>query len=234
DRERLAAADGDEEAAETAKRINDLLLPLVKGCGSERAFELLSSESLQTFGGSGYLQDYPLEQYLRDAKIDTLYEGTTAIQSMDFLFRKIIKDNGEALMAVAAEILETTADGHEELAEVRAKVQRALGDVQGIIEALQPALMGPMDGRPRDLYKAGLHSRRLLLAVGDLMVAWLLLRQAEIAQNKLDGGADDDFYRGKVAAAKFFSHEVLPRLTADRKIVEAADLTAMDVPDEAF
>ncbi|HEU5128684.1 MAG TPA: acyl-CoA dehydrogenase [Glycomyces sp.] len=234
DRERLAALDGDTEAAETAKRINDLLLPLVKGCGSERAFELLSSESLQTFGGSGYLQDYPLEQYLRDAKIDTLYEGTTAIQSMDFLFRKIIKDNGESLMAVAAEIMESAADGHEELAEVRAKVQRALGDVQGIIEALQPALMGPMDGRPRDLYKAGLHSRRLLLAVGDLVVAWLLLRQAEIAQRRLDDGADEDFYRGKVAAAKFFSREVLPRLTADRKIVEAADLTAMDLPDEAF
>lgn len=237
DQERLAAADGDEETAETAKRINDLLLPLVKGCGSERAFELLSAESLQTFGGSGYLQDYPLEQYLRDAKIDTLYEGTTAIQSLDFLFRKIVKDNGEALMAVAAEILGSTEDGHEELAEVRAKVQRALGDVQGIIEALQPALMGPMDGRPRDLYKAGLHSRRLLLAVGDLMVAWLLLRQAAIAQAKLDGGADGadgDFYRGKVAAAKFFAHEVLPRLTADRKVVEAADLTVMDLPDEAF
>ena len=140
-------------------------------------------------------------------------------------------------MAVAAEILGSTEDGHEELAEVRAKVQRALGDVQGIIEALQPALMGPMDGRPRDLYKAGLHSRRLLLAVGDLMVAWLLLRQAAIAQAKLDegaDGADGDFYRGKVAAAKFFAHEVLPRLTADRKVVEAADLTVMDLPDEAF
>ncbi|GAB3226680.1 acyl-CoA dehydrogenase [Glycomyces halotolerans] len=234
DRTYLAQTDGDEEAAEAAKRVNDLLLPLVKGCGSERAFELLGSESLQTFGGSGYLQDYPIEQYLRDAKIDSLYEGTTAIQSLDFLFRKIIKDNGEALMSVAGEIMATTEEGHAELADVRARVQRALGDVQGILEALQPALTGPMEGRPRDLYKAGLHSRRLLLAVGDLVVGWLLLRQAEVAQAKLDGGSDDDFYRGKVAVAKFFSREVLPRLTADRKIVEAADLTVMDVPDEAF
>jgi hypothetical protein len=91
-----------------------------------------------------------------------------------------------------------------------------------------------MGDEPRELYKAGLHSRRLLLAVGDLMVGWLLLRQAEVAQQKLDEGADDDFYRGKIAAAKFFSKEVLPRLTADRKVVEAADLTAMDLPDEAF
>ncbi|WP_199044287.1 acyl-CoA dehydrogenase [Glycomyces salinus] len=234
DKHHLATVDGDDEAAESAKRVNDLLLPIVKGCGSERAYELLSSESLQTFGGSGYLQDYPLEQYVRDAKIDTLYEGTTAIQSLDFLFRKIVKDNGEALMTVAGEILASTEDGHEELSDVRARVQRALGDVQGVIEALQPALMGPMEGQPRELYKTGLHSRRLLLAVGDLLVAWLLLRQAEIAQARLDGGSDDDFYRGKVAAAKFFSREVLPRLTADRKIVEAADMTAMDLPDEAF
>ncbi|MCC3764679.1 acyl-CoA dehydrogenase [Glycomyces sp. TRM65418] len=234
DKARLAEIEGDAEAAETAKRINDLLLPLVKGCGSERAYELLSSESLQTFGGSGYLQDYPLEQYVRDAKIDTLYEGTTAIQSLDFLFRKILKDNGEALMAVAGEIMESTQDGHAELEEVRGKVLRALGDVQGTIEALQPALMAAMGDEPRELYKAGLHSRRLLLAVGDLMVGWLLLRQAEVAQRKLDEGADDDFYRGKVASAKFFAKEVLPRLTADRKVVEAADLTAMDLPDEAF
>ncbi|THV26987.1 acyl-CoA dehydrogenase [Glycomyces paridis] len=234
DKARLAEIDGDEEAAETAKRINDLLLPLVKGCGSERAYDLLSSEALQTFGGSGYLQDYPLEQYVRDAKIDTLYEGTTAIQSLDFLFRKIIKDNGESLMAVAAEIMESTQDGHESLAETRGKVLRALGDVQGLLEALQPSLMGPMNGEPRELYKVGLHSRRLLLAVGDLMVGWLLLRQAEIAQSKLDAGSDDDFYRGKVAAATFFAKEVLPRLTADRKIAEAADLVAMDLPDGAF
>jgi hypothetical protein len=234
DKSRLAEIEGDEEAAETAKRINDLLLPLVKGCGSERAYELLSSESLQTFGGSGYLQDYPLEQYVRDAKIDTLYEGTTAIQSLDFLFRKILKDNGEALMAVAGEIMESTQDGHPDLEEVRGKVLRALGDVQGILEALQPALMAAMGDEPRELYKAGLHSRRLLLAVGDLLVGWLLLRQAEVAQRRLDEGADDDFYRGKVASAKFFAKEVLPRLTADRKVVEAADLTAMDLPDEAF
>jgi alkylation response protein AidB-like acyl-CoA dehydrogenase len=234
DKSRLAELDGDDEGAETAKKVNDLLLPIVKGCGSERAYEILSSESLQTFGGSGYLQDYPLEQYVRDAKIDTLYEGTTAIQSLDFLFRKILKDNGESLMVVAGEIMESTQDGHPELEAVRGKVLRALGDVQGLLEALQPALMAAMGDEPRELYKAGLHSRRLLLAVGDLLVGWLLLRQAEVAQQKLDEGADDDFYRGKIAAAKFFSKEVLPRLTADRKVVEAADLTAMDLPDEAF
>jgi hypothetical protein len=77
--------------------MSDLLLPIVKGLGSERAWVLLGTESLQTFGGSGFLQEYPLEQYVRDAKIDTLYEGTTAIQGLDFFFRKIVKDHGQSM-----------------------------------------------------------------------------------------------------------------------------------------
>ena len=83
--------------------INDLLLPIVKGVGSERASSMLA-QSLQTLGGSGFLQDYPIEQYIRDSKIDTLYEGTTAIQSLDFFFRKIIRDKGQALGFLDGEI----------------------------------------------------------------------------------------------------------------------------------
>src|SRR5690349_20321582 len=104
DRVAVARKAGDTEAAEFADKVNDLLLPLVKGCGTERAYELLSHEALQSFGGSGFLQDYPIEQYVRDAKIDSLYEGTTAIQSLDLIFRKIIRDRGAALTHVAGEI----------------------------------------------------------------------------------------------------------------------------------
>jgi alkylation response protein AidB-like acyl-CoA dehydrogenase len=81
--------------ADMANRVNDLLLPIIKGVGSERAYQYLT-ESLQTLGGSGFLQDYPIEQYIRDAKIDSLYEGTTAIQAQDFFFRKIARDKGGA------------------------------------------------------------------------------------------------------------------------------------------
>ena len=88
------------ERDEAAERLNDLLLPIVKGYGSEKSYEQLA-QSLQTFGGSGYLQEYPIEQYIRDAKIDTLYEGTTAIQGQDFFFRKIVKDGGQALAALS-------------------------------------------------------------------------------------------------------------------------------------
>ena len=98
DAAQLARAEGAPDAAAAA--MNDLLLPLVKGLGSERAYEQLT-QSLQTFGGHGYLQDYPIEQYIRDAKIDSLYEGTTAIQGMDLYFRKIVRNQGEALALAA-------------------------------------------------------------------------------------------------------------------------------------
>ena len=105
--------------------VNDLLLPIVKGFGSERSYELLGTESLQTFGGSGYLQDYPIEQYIRDAKIDTLYEGTTAIQGLDFFFRKIVRDKGQALTTLPTEIQEfAKADGGQRRAEGRARAAR--------------------------------------------------------------------------------------------------------------
>src|ERR1039457_1970566 len=101
-----------DSPAAMASRVNDLLLPIVKGVGSERSWVLLGTESLQTFGGSGFLQDCPIEQYVRDAKIDTLYEGTTAIQGMDFFFRKIVRDKGQALGWIAAQIPEfVKADG---------------------------------------------------------------------------------------------------------------------------
>src|SRR4249920_469400 len=102
----IAAATGETDAA--AAGLNDLLLPLVKGVGSERAYALLSL-SLQTFGGSGYLQDYPIEQYIRDARIDSLYEGTTAIQGLDLFFRKILRDEGRALRVLLGQIADFAA-----------------------------------------------------------------------------------------------------------------------------
>ncbi|WP_416906334.1 acyl-CoA dehydrogenase [Micromonospora echinospora] len=225
--------------ADLAARVNDLLLPLVKGVGSERAYEMLGHESLQTLGGSGYLTDYPLEQYVRDAKIDTLYEGTTAIQSLDLVFRKIAKDQGVALMALAGEIgVFVGAEADDAFAAERVALGRAVTDVQGCLGAMLEWLGAAQGGEPRQLYLVGLHSRRLLLALGDLLVGWLLLRRAEVAAGALDRGglsaADRAFYTGKVAVARFFAREVLPRLTADRKIVQAACLDLMDVPEEAF
>ena len=224
--------------ADLAHRVNDLLLPIVKGVGSERAYAALSHESLQTFGGSGFLQDYPIEQYIRDAKIDSLYEGTTAIQAQDFFFRKIVRDRGQAFAHVAGQIqqfLDTEA-GNGRLKAERALLKTAVEDVQAMTGSLTATLMSAQED-PKQLYKVGLGSVRYLMAVGDMLIGWLLLRQAEIAIAKLDEGAtgeDKSFYEGKVAVASFFAKNMLPLLTSVRVTVENVDNDIMELDEAAF
>ena len=230
----LARAAGDSEKFETMEKLNDLLLPVVKGFGSEKSWTLLGTESLQTFGGAGFTRDWPLEQYVRDAKIDTLYEGTTAIQGLDFFFRKVVKDGGRSLGLLGKEIQAFAESGgvHKEEKEALLK---ALGDLNGIIGVLVGHAMASQE-KPEEIYKVGLSTSRALMVVGDVIITWLLLRQADIAAEKLAVGAgkDTDFFTGKIASAKFFVSTVLPHITADRQIVEAADSAIMEIPESAF
>jgi alkylation response protein AidB-like acyl-CoA dehydrogenase len=233
-----AAGTADSEQAKLAERINDLLLPIVKGFGSERATQLLTAESLQTLGGSGYLQDYPIEQYIRDSKIDTLYEGTTAIQGQDLFFRKIVKDGGVALTWLAEQI-QATIDGEAgngRLKEERALLGTALSDVQGMLTAMFGHLTAAQEDMT-SLYKVAQNTSRLLLATGDLITGWLLIRQSEVALGALAGQVgekDRFFYQGKLAATRFFATQVLPRLSSERAIVENTDNALMEVPEAAF
>ncbi|MFB9927444.1 acyl-CoA dehydrogenase [Amycolatopsis halotolerans] len=235
--DQLWTGEGDEAALKLAHGINDLLLPIVKGVGSERATEQLV-QSLQTLGGSGFLQDYPIEQYIRDAKIDSLYEGTTAIQSLDFFFRKIVRDKGQALAFVAGEItkfIESEA-GNGRLKNERALLKQALEDTQGMLGSLIGYLTSSQED-PQNINKVGQHTVRLLMSVGDLLVGWKLLQGAEVALAKLDDGAsakDKPFYEGKLAVASFFAKSVLPELTSRRAIVEAADNALMEIDEAAF
>jgi alkylation response protein AidB-like acyl-CoA dehydrogenase len=232
----LQVADAQGQPDELASAMNDLLLPVVKGAGSERAYEMLT-HSLQTLGGSGFLQDYPIEQYVRDAKIDSLYEGTTAIQGMDLYFRKIVRNEGKALGSVLSQIRQFAAaeGGNGRLKAERAALARAADDVEAMVTSLHGFLVESAQ-QPSEIYRVGLNTTRLLLALGDLIIGWLLGRQAEVAQARLDDGAGADraFYEGKIAAARFFAATVLPRLAAEREIVEATTLDLMDLPEEAF
>ncbi len=232
----VAAAQG--RADEAAAGLNELLLPIVKGVGSERSYEMLTL-SLQTLGGSGFLQDYPIEQYIRDAKIDSLYEGTTGIQSLDLFFRKIIRDNGKAFGTLLAKIREFAAaeGGNGRLKAERAALAEGAAHVEAMAGAMAGFAMASAQ-QPAEIYKAGLNTTRLLMALGDLVIGWLLLTHAEIALRKLDeiaaGAADHDFYAGKVGAARFFAATVLPRLAAERKVAEETTLDLMDLPEGAF
>ena len=232
----LAAAEG--QIDEIAAGLNDLLLPVVKGVGSERSYELLTL-ALQTLGGSGFLQDYPIEQYIRDAKIDSLYEGTTGIQSLDLFFRKIVKDRGRALAALLAKVRDFAAadGGNGRLKAERAALADAAAQVEAIAAAMTGYVMASLE-QPAEIYKAGLNTTRLLLTLGDLVIGWLLATHAEIALRELDqidaDSPDRDFYAGKLAAARFFAATVLPRLAAERKVAEETTLDLMDLPEGGF
>ena len=234
----IAVKEAAGEDYEIDDRLNDLLLPIVKGYGSERSYAILGAESLQTLGGSGYLQDYPIEQYIRDAKIDTLYEGTTAIQGQDLFFRKIVRDKGQALTRLLTEVQELAKGdaGNGRLAHERELLGKGLEDVQGMVGTMVGQLTSSQEDA-RNIYKVGQNTTRLLYSLGDLVVAWLLMRQADVAITALAGPPSDRdraFYEGKVAAAQFFVRQVLPQLSAQRAIAEATDNALMDLPEEAF
>jgi alkylation response protein AidB-like acyl-CoA dehydrogenase len=241
DRVQIAEFNGEHD--ELAERVNDLLLPIVKGYGSERSWVLLGTESLQTLGGSGFLQEYPIEQYVRDAKIDTLYEGTTAIQGQDFFFRKIVKDQAKALTHINNEIdafIKSEA-GNGRLKVERELLAKALEDAGALVGTMINTLMSADEsaegGDIRNIYKVGLNTSRLLMVLGDVVCSWLLLRGAEVALEKLSGevsAADKAFYEGKVAAAQFFARQQLPKLTAEVAIAEATDLSLMELDEAAF
>ncbi len=229
----LAEEAGDADRLADMIARNDLMLPVVKGYGSEKSWTLLGTESLQTFGGSGFTQDWPLEQYVRDAKIDTLYEGTTAIQGLDFFFRKIVKDGGRAIGLLGKEIQKFAESGGSH-SEEKAALFTALGNLNGIIAVLIAHAVESQED-PEKIYLVGLNTSRCLMAVGDIITAWLLIRQADIALGKLpNAGKDTDFYTGKIASAKFFVTNFLPHIAADRVIVEATNGSIMNIPESAF
>ncbi|WP_411070840.1 acyl-CoA dehydrogenase [Streptomyces sp. cmx-4-25] len=229
-----------EAAGEDVKALhglNDLLLPIVKGYGSEKGYEQLA-QSLQTFGGSGFLQEYPIEQYIRDAKIDTLYEGTTAIQGQDFFFRKIVRDQGAALNTLSEEIKKFLAlgTGGEELAGARDALAKAAVDLEAIVGTMITDLTATGED-VKNIYKVGLNTTRLLLASGDVVVGYLLLKGATVAAEKLAAGAsgkDVAFYQGKIAAAKFFAANVLPGVSTERALAESVEGSLMDLDEAAF
>ncbi|VAV93859.1 Acyl-CoA dehydrogenase, partial [hydrothermal vent metagenome] len=216
-----------------AKR-NDLFLPLVKGYCSEKAYELLT-QSLQVLGGSGFTRDYPMEQYIRDAKIDTIYEGTTAIQSLDLFFRKILRDRSATLTTLTDEILEVVKGGHEELEAERALLGTALEDVQAHVSILIGHAMASQQ-EPTEIYKTGLHTNALLESISEAVIAWLLIQHAGIALDAIGDASESDraFYEGKIASARFFVHDALPKARLRREAAQAEDGALMTMSDTAF
>jgi alkylation response protein AidB-like acyl-CoA dehydrogenase len=231
----LARADGQGSAAAAAR--NDLLLPIVKGFCSEKAYALMA-ESLQIFGGSGYLKDYPIEQYIRDSKIDTIYEGTTTIQGIDFFFRKIRRDGGAAWSALLEEIEEDAVAAASEDDGISSALLDALDAVRSAVARLGEWADESADD-PARIHRVALHTTRVLDMHGDLLVGWLLAKQASVARGRADAGgldeADRAFYAGKIAAARQFAAERLPLLRAQRGLLEAEPTAELlELSDDSF
>jgi hypothetical protein len=188
-------------------------------------------------GGSGYTRDYPIEQYIRDAKIDTVYEGTTGIQAMDLFFRKIARDQGATLMRLAAEITETVKGGDTDdvFAKERELLGAAMDDAQGQLGIMVGHLMGAQQD-PAGMYRLGFHTNSLLDSLSELVIGWLLLRHAEIAVAALPeaSGADKPFYEGKIASARWFAKSVLPKTSLRRRLAEEESGDIMELSVDAF
>jgi hypothetical protein len=234
-----AGGAGDAHARAEWRGREDLLLPLAKGWCSERAYELLGSSVLQTFGGAGYTRDFPIEQYVRDAKIDTLYEGTTGIQALDLLWRKIVRDQGRAYGWLRAELgAAAAASGPDPVGDPLAGERGLLADAVSALDRHLGVLLGhgaaarDAGGDRSRIHLAGLHTTALLHTLAEVTAAMLLLRQADRALVLLgDGGGDYDpaWLATKVATVRWCCRHVLPQAAVRADAAEAEDGLAMNV-----
>jgi alkylation response protein AidB-like acyl-CoA dehydrogenase len=211
----------------------DLLVPLVKAYGSDQGFRICET-AIQTFGGAGYTKDYPVEQYCRDAKIFSVYEGTNHIQAMDLVGRKLGQGGGANLQAY--------------LGDVTRFVQKHGGDavlgasVKNL--ALAAEALGGTAMRLLTWFQTGgigmvpLHANRFLEMMAETTVAWMLLEGAAIALEKKKGLAaghpDVAFYDGKVAAAVYYARNVLPGVDHKAKLMADEDKSPLEITDASF
>jgi alkylation response protein AidB-like acyl-CoA dehydrogenase len=211
----------------------DLLVPLVKAYGSDQGFRVCET-AIQTYGGAGFTRDYPVEQYCRDAKIFSIYEGTNHIQAMDLVGRKLAQGGGANLQAFGADVGKFVAK-HGEHAKLGAEVKR-LGAAQAALTRSAMKLLTWF--QTGQLEMVPLVANRFLEMMAELAVAWLLLEGAVIADEKAAsvaaGHPDAAFYAGKVAAAQYYARNVLPGVEEKARQLDVEDRTALDIPDAGF
>ena len=211
----------------------DLLVPLVKAYGSDQGFRVCET-AIQTYGGVGYTKDFPVEQYCRDAKIFSIYEGTNHIQAMDLVGRKLGQGGGANLQAYLADVGQFVQkySGDATLgaaAKTLGLAQEALGgSAMRLLMWFQTGNVGMVP----------LQGNRFLEMMSETTVAWLLLEGAAIAVEKKKtvaaGHPDVAFYDGKVAAALYYARNVLPGVDFKAKLMAEEDKSPLDIPDAGF
>ncbi|MDE2343108.1 MAG: acyl-CoA dehydrogenase, partial [Betaproteobacteria bacterium] len=195
-----AHAEPDAVRRAAAQARSDLLTPIVKGFCTESGV-WAANEAIQVYGGMGYIEETGAAQYLRDARITTIYEGTTAIQANDLVGRKLLRDGGAMVRALFQEMRETLPALRE--AAVPDSVPAALERALLAAEKASAHLLSTAASRPAAVFGAGVPYLNLM---GWLVSGWLMARSAQVAARALDAGtAEPDFYRTKIVTAQFYA-----------------------------
>jgi alkylation response protein AidB-like acyl-CoA dehydrogenase len=233
DRAHVAQGKDDKLAAYHKGQV-ELLTPIVKAYASDQAFHICET-AIQTFGGAGFLKDHPVEQYCRDSKIFSIYEGTNHIQSMDLVGRKLAQAGGENFRNFLGDIGKFVA-ANAQHAQLGAEVQ-TLGKAAEQLGGLAMQLFGWSQAGGK-VALVPLVATRFLEAMSETAVAWMLLESARVAlaagEKLPEGHADLAFYTGKLHAARYYARNVLPGVFHKAKLIAAEDQSAMEIPDEAF
>ncbi len=225
---------GDKDDASAAYHLGqiNLLTPLVKAHSSDEAFRVCE-KAIQVYGGAGYLRDWPVEQYTRDSKIFSIYEGTNAIQALDLVGRKLGQGGGKNTQAFLGDIqkfIETHAE-HPVLADSVANLKKAHEAVGG---SVMQFLGWFQAGKMQNIV---LVAERFLHMMSKLAIGWLLLESATIAMDKLantQSDAERAFYEGKKYAAIYYAMNIVPEVVGDARTLRVCDPSAVEIPDEAF
>jgi hypothetical protein len=228
----LAHLSDDEKERKNNESLFDMLTPLIKCYLGDKGYEVCV-DAIQVFGGAGYTRDYLVEQYARDCKITSIYEGTSGIQALDLLGRKLGMNDGKTFGALIGKILKTVAKAKEVegMAELAAEVELVatrLGEV---------AMHMGKTAMSSDVKVAFAHSLPFLYVVGDTIMAWMNLWRAMVAAPKLAAGPkkkDAAFYEGEIKAAEFFINTILPKTKGEMDSILKTCPAAMEISDDAF
>jgi alkylation response protein AidB-like acyl-CoA dehydrogenase len=228
-------ASPDEKLAAYHSGQVDLLVPLVKAYGSDQGFRICEM-AIQTYGGAGFTRDYPVEQYCRDAKIFSIYEGTNHIQAMDLVGRKLGQAGGANLQAYLGDIQKFVAgNANHPNAALAAAVKKIGAAQEALAGTAMRMLMWFQTGR---IALVPLSANRFCEMMSELTVAWLLLEGAilaDAAQAKVDAGHPDKaFYAGKVSAALYYARNILPGVEHKAKLLVGEDQSPLEIADASF
>jgi hypothetical protein len=225
------AEHGSDDAlrAERQTRV-DLLTPIVKGWCTEMCQEV-TYWGIQIHGGMGFVEETGAAQHYRDARITTIYEGTTGIQANDLVGRKILRDSGKAIGELIAEIRGFIDDTDTTASEHLVPVMTELG--RGV-DHLEAAVKSIFAGYEADVALPGSAAYSLMMLAGVVAGGYELARSAVVAAQKLTDGGDKDFLQAKLVTARFFAEHILPRADGYRTSVTAGSSSIMGLSEEQF